>query len=46
MSRGFEDLVEEDKIDDVKKYVDQVDVVGKPVYQWVLVGFWAGNLDV
>ena len=46
VSRGFEDLVEEEKEDDVKRYVGQVDLEGKPIFRWVLVGFWAGDLGI
>ncbi len=44
VSRGFEGLVEEDEEDAVKRYVGQVDLNGKPIFRWVLVGFWSGNL--
>lgn len=46
VSRGFEDLIEEDNEEDMKKIVGQVDLEGKPIYRWVLVGFWAGDLGV
>lgn len=46
LSRGFEGLVveEEEKVE--RRYVGQVDLEGKPIFQWVLVGFWAGNLGI
>ncbi len=44
VSRGFEDLIEEDNEVDVKKYVGQVDLEDKPIFRWVLIGFWTGNL--
>lgn len=28
------------------KSLDQVDLEGNSIYRWVLVGFWAGSLDV
>jgi hypothetical protein len=45
VSRGFEGLVVEDGEDEVKRYTGQVDLNGKPIFRWVLVGFWSGNLD-
>lgn len=44
VSRGFEGLGVEDAEDAVKKYVGQVDLNGKPIFRWILVGFWTGNL--
>lgn len=46
VSRGFEDLVIKDEEKEVKRYVGQVDLVGKLIFKWVLVGFWAGDLNV
>ena len=45
LSRGFEDLVVEEEKDE-RRYVGQVDLEGNPIFRWVLVGFWAGNLGV
>ena len=45
MSRGFEYLVFEEEKEE-RKYVGQVDLEGNPIFQWVLVGFWAGNLGI
>ena len=39
--RGFEDLIVEDEEDDVRGYMGQVDLNDKPIYRWILVGFWA-----
>ena len=46
VSRGFEDLVVDDEDDEVKRYVGQVDLNGKPIFRWVLIGFWTGNINV
>jgi hypothetical protein len=46
VSCGFEDHVEEDKEDDVKRFVGQVDLDGIPIFRWDLVGFWTGNLNM
>jgi hypothetical protein len=27
-----------------RRYVGQVDLDGNPIFRWVLVGFWAGDL--
>jgi hypothetical protein len=27
-------------------YVGQVDLEGKPIFRWLLVGFWTGDLGV
>ena len=43
VSRGFEDLEAEDE--GVKRFKGQVDLGGKPIFRWVLVGFWTGNLS-
>ncbi len=43
LSRGFEDLIVEDEKEE-RRYVGQVDLEGNPIFHWVLVGFWAGNL--
>jgi hypothetical protein len=45
LSRGFEDIVVEEEKEE-RRYVGQVDLEGNPIIQWVLVGFWAGNLGV
>ena len=36
----------EDKGEEVMSYVGQVDLEGNPIFRWVLVGFWAGDLGV
>ena len=46
LSRGFEDLVVEEEDNEQKRYIGQVDLEGNQIFQWVLVGFWAGNLGV
>ena len=46
LSRGFEDLVVEEEEKEERRYVGQVDLEGNPIFQWVLVGFWAGNLGI
>ena len=43
VSRGFEGLVVENDENEVKRYVGQVDLNGKPIFRWFLVGFWAGD---
>lgn len=30
----------------MKRYKGQVDLEGKPIFRWILVGFWAGDLKV
>ena len=42
VSRGFEDMVIDDEKETERGYVGQVDLEGKPVYRYYLVGFWAG----
>ena len=44
VSRGFENLVVEDGEDEVQRFVGQVDLNGKPIFSWIFVGFWSGNL--
>jgi len=46
VSRGFEGLVVENDENEVKRYVGQVDLNGKPIFRWFLVGFWAGDLGI
>ena len=46
VSRGFEDLVVEDEEEEVNRYKGQVDLEGKPIFRWILVGFWAGDLGI
>jgi len=38
-------VVDEEKMED-RRYVGQVDLMGEPIFRWILVGFWAGNLGV
>lgn len=46
VSRGFEDLVVDDEEEEMKRYKGQVDLEGKPIFRWILVGFWAGDLGI
>ena len=45
-ARGFEDLAVEEEEKKERRYVGQVDLEGNPIFLWVLVGFWAGNLGI
>ena len=38
-------MVDEEKKEE-RRYVGQIDLEGNPIFQGVLVGFWAGNLGV
>ena len=42
--RAREDFVVEDE--EVERYIGQVDLEGKPIFRWILVGFWAGDLGI
>jgi hypothetical protein len=46
LSRGFEELVVDEEEKEERRYVGQVDLEGNPIFQWILVGFWAGDLGV
>lgn len=46
LSRGFEALVVEEEEKEERRYVGQVDLEGNPIFTWILVGFWAGDLGV
>jgi len=39
-------MVIDDDAEKEKGYVGQVDLEGKPVFRWYLIGFWAGDLGV
>lgn len=45
LSRGFEELIDDEEYQE-KEYQGQVDLEGKPIFRWVLVGFYAGDLGV
>jgi len=44
VSRGFSELIK--KMSCKLKSLGQVDLEGNSIYRWVLVGFWAGSLEV
>ena len=46
ISSGFKDLVDVQTVDENGVVVGQVDLEGKPIYKWYLVGFWASDLGV
>ena len=45
-SRGFEDLIVDKEEAEERRYIGQVNLEGKAIFRWVLVGFWAGDFDV
>ena len=45
ISRGFEGLLDDEEGEKRTVY-GQVDLEGNPIYKWLLVGFWAGDLGV
>jgi len=36
----------ENEEENVAQYYDQVALDGKPIFRWILVGFWAGDIGV